>query len=178
MKIKILIFTSLLCLACSKKAEPRRPIMVKPSTTVLKETINQSIRLNKIEEEKILSVIRKDSTNTYKVSPNGFWYTYINKIEENLPTPKAGNTVTLSYNITDLQDTVIYSKKELGLKQYKVDKEDFISALQTGIKLMKIGETITFVIPSYNAFGLSGDGNKIGINQSIKSTVTLININN
>jgi len=42
---------------------------------------------------------------------------------------------------------------------------------------MKVGEIITFVIPSYTAFGISGDGNKIGINQSIKSTVTLININ-
>ena len=39
-----------------------------------------------------------------------------------------------------------------------------------------MGETIIFVIPSYNAFGISGDGNRIGINQSIKSTVTLISI--
>jgi FKBP-type peptidyl-prolyl cis-trans isomerase len=42
---------------------------------------------------------------------------------------------------------------------------------------MKIGETITFVLPSYNAYGITGDNNKIGLNQSIKSTVTLININ-
>mgnify|MGYP006000872543 FL=1 len=41
---------------------------------------------------------------------------------------------------------------------------------------MKIGETITFVIPSYRAFGLVGDENKIGINQTIKSTVTLKSI--
>ena len=59
---------------------------------------------------------------------------------------------------------------------YKVDKEDFIPALQDGIKLMKKGETIIFVIPSYRAFGVSGDGNKIGINQPIKSTVKLIDI--
>ena len=75
-----------------------------------------------------------------------------------------------------MQGAVIYGKDELGLKKYKVDKEDFISGLQSGIKLMKMGETIIFVIPSYNAFGISGDGNRIGINQSIKSTVTLINI--
>ncbi len=57
-----------------------------------------------------------------------------------------------------------------------VDKEDFISGIQKGIKLMKVGETIIFVIPSYNAFGISGDGNKIGINKTIKSKVTLLNI--
>lgn len=177
MKIKFLIFTSILCFGCSKIA-PRKPINPKPSSTILKETIEESIKLNSIEDEKVLAIIKVDSTSNYQVSPNGFWYTYINKIEENNPTPKAGNSVSLEYNITDLQGTVIYSKEELGLKEYKVDKEDFINALQTGIKLMKVGETITFVIPSYNAFGISGDGNKIGINQSIKSTVTLININN
>ena len=43
---------------------------------------------------------------------------------------------------------------------------------------MKTGETITFVLPFYNAFGVLGDGNKIGVNQSIKITVTLIKITN
>jgi gliding motility-associated peptidyl-prolyl isomerase len=84
--------------------------------------------------------------------------------------------VSFEYEITDLNDSIIYSKEELGIRNYKVDKEDFISAIQKGIKLMKVGETITFVIPSYNAFGITGDGNKIGINQSIKSTITLLNI--
>jgi gliding motility-associated peptidyl-prolyl isomerase len=177
MKIKFLLFVSVLCLGCSK-VSPRRPINPKSSTTILKETLKESIRLNKVEETKILAVIKKDSTATYQVSSNGFWYTYINKIDEETVTPKTGDVVSIAYNITDLQGRVIYSKEALGIKEYKVDKEDFISALQAGIKLMKIGETITFVIPSYNAFGISGDGNKIGLNQSIKSTVTLININN
>jgi gliding motility-associated peptidyl-prolyl isomerase len=109
-------------------------------------------------------------------SSNGFWYTYINKIEEDLPTPIKGDEVVLEYNITALNDTIIYSKEALGIKNYRVGEEDFISGLQKGIKLMKIGETITFVIPSYSAFGITGDNNKIGINQSIKSTVKLINI--
>ena len=178
MKIKFLIFACILCFGCAKEAAPRRPVMAKPSTTILKETLKKSIQLNKIEDDKILAIIKKDSTKTYQVSSNGFWYTYIHKVEENTPKPKAGNIASIEYNITDLQNTIIYSKEALGLKEYKVDKEDFISALQSGIKLMKVGETITFVIPSYSAFGISGDGNKIGINQSIKSTVTLININN
>jgi FKBP-type peptidyl-prolyl cis-trans isomerase len=43
---------------------------------------------------------------------------------------------------------------------------------------MKVGETITFVIPSYNAFGVFGDGNKIEMNTTIISTVTLLNNKN
>jgi len=175
MKIKWLFFLSIIFVGCSK-VEPRRPIDPKPSTTILKETITQSKRLNKIENDKIYSIIQKDSINNYTVSPNGFWYVYNTKIEENTPTPKSGDVVSLQYNIQDLEGNIIYSEEELGIKTYKVDEEDFIFGLQIGIKLMKIGETITFVIPSYNAFGILGDGKKIGINTSIKSTVTLINI--
>ncbi len=175
MKIRILIFCSILCFGCSE-VKPRKPLNPKPSTTILRETIKESKRLNKIEDDKIINFIQQDSINVYKVSPNGFWYTYINQIKEDKPYPKTGDKVVLTYNITDLKGNVIYTKEELGVKNYTVDKEDFISALQSGIKLMKEGETITFVIPSYNAFGIIGDGNKIGINQSIKSTVTLIKI--
>jgi FKBP-type peptidyl-prolyl cis-trans isomerase FkpA len=176
MKNSFLSLMFLVCFSCSK-IEPRKPINPKPSTTLYKETIRESIALNKVEDDKILESIQKDSSNVYLQSSNGFWYRYLTKVAEDSATPTKGNEVTISYNITDLKDSVLYSKTDLGIKKYIIDKEDFISGLQKGIKLMKIGETITFVIPSYGAFGIAGDGNKIGINQSIKSTVTLININ-
>ena len=175
MRNSCLFFLLVICFSCSK-IEPRRPINPKTSTTLYKETIKESIALNKVEDNKIIELIKKDSTNVYIQSSNGFWYTYKHKVENELQNPVKGNEVTIEYNITDLNDSVIYSKQSLGIKKYLVDKEDFISGLQKGIKLMKTGETITFVIPSYSAFGITGDGNKIGINKSIKSTVTLINI--
>ena len=175
MKYSFLFLLIIICVSCSK-IEPRKPINPKPSTRLYFEAMQQNKILNKMEDDKILQLIKKDSTKVYLQSSKGFWYTYINKIEEDLPKPKKGNEVVFEYNITDLNDSIIYSKQELGIKNYIIDQEDFISGLQKGIKLMKIGETITFVIPSYSAFGITGDNNKIGINQSIKSTVTLINI--
>ncbi|MBU3012033.1 gliding motility-associated peptidyl-prolyl isomerase GldI [Polaribacter vadi] len=175
MKHSFLFFLMIVCFSCSK-IEPRKPINPKPSTTLYFEAMQQNKILNKQEESKILNLIENDSLNTYYQSSNGFWYKYINKITEDLPTPIKGNEVTFQYNITDLKDSIIYSKEELGIKTYAIDKQDIISGLQKGIKLMKIGETITFVIPSYSAYGVAGDGKKIGINQSIKSTVTLTNI--
>ncbi|PQB07137.1 gliding motility-associated peptidyl-prolyl isomerase GldI [Polaribacter filamentus] len=165
----------LCCFSCSKSI-PRKPINPKPSTTLYKETIKKAISLNKIEDDKILQLIKNDSAKVYVQSSQGFWYTYIHKIEENAPIPEKGNEVIFEYEIRNLNDSILYSKEDLGIKSYVVDKEDFISGLQKGIKLMKIGETITFVLPSYSAFGITGDGNKIGINQSIISTVTLTNI--
>jgi gliding motility-associated peptidyl-prolyl isomerase len=169
------IFGMLFFVSCST-SQPRRPINPKPSTTIFQDNIEATKKMFEREEQKILAFIKRDSLHTYETSSNGFWYTYTTKIEGKLATPKSGDIVEFEYDIRDLNDSMLYSKAVLGIKNYKVDKEDFISGIQKGIKLMKVGEIITFVIPSYNAFGISGDGNKIGVNQTIKSTVTLLNI--
>jgi len=172
-------FALILCISffysCAEQ-QARRPVTQK-TATVLSETIDQKKLLIASENIFIENQLAKDSINTYLTSAYGFWYVYVSKIENDTKTPKIGDEVAFTYEITDINDAVIYSKEELGVKKYTIDKEDFIPALQEGLKLMKVGETITFVIPSYRAFGISGDGNKIGINQSIKSTVTLIEIN-
>lgn len=178
MKVNSLLPLSFILLLGCSKIEPRRPVNPKPSTTIYKEVIEDTKKINKAEDEMLIELIKKDTLLNFKQSSQGFWYAYNHQIQENLPTPKLGDEVVIEYQISDLNDTIIYSKEELGQKTYKIDKEDFISGLQKGIKLMKTGETITFVIPFYNAFGVLGDGNKIGVNQSIKITVTLIKITN
>ena len=169
------IFGISFLLSCST-SQPRRPIDPRPSTTLFQDNIEATKRMFQREEYKILEFIKRDSLVTYETSSSGFWYTYHTKIETKEATPKPGDIVEFAYDIRNLNDSILYSKKHLGIKNYKVDKEDFISGIQKGIKLMKIGETITFVLPSYNAFGISGDGSKIGMNQTIKSRVTLLNI--
>lgn len=175
MRFNYCILIGLFFLVSCKEQEARRPITSSKSYT-LASTSKQLKQINKVEESKILQYIKNDSISSYQSSATGYWYQYIQKVEENSPTPKKNDIVEISYEILGLDNRVIYSKEELGVKQYRIDKEDFIPALQQGIKMMKKGETIKFVIPSYNAFGLVGDGNKIGVNQSIISLVTLINI--
>ena len=51
-----------------------------------------------------------------------------------------------------------------------------LTGLRDGIKLMKKGETISFLFPSHMAYGYHGDDQKIGINQPIICTVTLKDI--
>ena len=170
----VLIISVILLFSCAEP-QARRPVTQK-TATVLSETIQKKKELIASENKFIESYLAKDSINTYLTSAFGFWYTYNSKIENETKFPKVGDKVELEYNITDLNNVEIYSKEELGVKEYTIDKEDFISGLQEGLKLMKVGETITFIIPSYRAFGLVGDENKIGVNQTIKSTVTLLKI--
>lgn len=169
-----LVFFLLLVLSISscKEPEARRP---KKQGTVnfYKELIAKNKKLNALERKRLENFITKDTINEYIASENGFWYTYVVKDSLNTVKPKSDDLVLLAYNVSDIHGNIIYDKQE---RNYKVDKEDFIPALQDGIKLMKKGETIIFVIPSYRAFGVVGDGNKIVVNQPIKSTVTLIEI--
>ncbi|MFT4576124.1 MAG: FKBP-type peptidyl-prolyl cis-trans isomerase FkpA [Polaribacter sp.] len=175
MKNNIVFILGVLFLFSCAEKQARRPVTQK-TATVLSETIQLKKELIASENKFIEDYIAKDTINTYFTSSFGFWYSYNSKKENEINSPKTGDEVTLEYNITDINNVVIYSKEELGIKKYTIDKEDFILGLQEGLKLMKVGETITFVIPSYRAFGLIGDENKIGTNQTIKSTVTLLNI--
>jgi len=175
MKNRFVLIVCVCILFSCEDQEARRPVTQK-TATILSETIHQKKELIASENKFIEDYLAKDTINTYITSSFGFWYAYISKEAREMKSPKIGEEVEFEYNITDIHNVVIYSKKELGVKKYTIDKEDFIPGLQEGLKLMKVGETITFVIPSYRAFGLVGDENKIGINQTIKSTVTLLNI--
>lgn len=173
---KVLCFlVVVLAVSACKEPEARRP-KGKNTTNFYEETIAQNKRLNAIENRKIQQWLANDTIHTYQTSSKGYWYRYEKKHTQDTVVPKKDDIVTLHYEITDLNDTVIYAKETLGVKTYTVDKEDFIPAIQDGIKFMKRGETVVFIIPSYSAFGIAGDGNKIGINQTIKSTVTLLTI--
>lgn len=161
----------LLFFSC-EEPKARRPKQ-RSTTNFYKELIEKNKQLNEREKRFLEAYILKNTTTVYKTSALGFWYTYVKKNELNSATPKQGDLVTIEYVITDIEDNILYEKTQ---KKYKVDKQDFIPGLRDGIKLMKQGETITFVVPSYRGYGVTGDGYKIGINQPIKSTIKLINI--
>lgn len=162
----------LLSVFACKEPEARRP-KKHSVNNFYKEVIAQSKKMNKLENEKIKQMISSDTIFNFKPSNNGFWYAYTQKDTIKTLTPKSSDLVTISYNVTNLSDHVIYKEQEVT---YKVDKQDFIPGLDEGIKLLKEGEEAIFIIPSYIAYGVTGDGTKIKMNQTIKSTVKLIQI--
>jgi len=171
----ILILCILLVAWSCKTPEARRPVEVKTGST-----IDLSVERNKeryaLEEEDIKKVIDNDSVNDYITSELGFWYYY--NSEKSLDTELAdfGDVVEYEYDVKDLNGNTIYTKDELGKQTYRMEKEELISGLREGLKIMKEGETVTFVFPSYKAYGYYGDLERIGTNMPIISTVTVINI--
>lgn len=173
--VYILLFSALI-FSC-KSPEARRPLQSN-SGTFIKESAERNKKIYDEEKKFIEKIIAKDSTRDYLSSENGFWYFYNKRDTAATKMPNLGDVVKFTYDIKDLEGTVILSEKENGLQQYKVDKsnQELISGVREGIKLMKEGETVTFLFPSYKAFGYYGIEEKLGTNIPVQSTITLHSI--
>ncbi|PKP26137.1 MAG: gliding motility-associated peptidyl-prolyl isomerase GldI [Bacteroidetes bacterium HGW-Bacteroidetes-2] len=173
-RLFLIPFILLFAWSC-KTPEARRPVEAKSGSS-----INESIERNKerfaLEEKDIMHLIDKDSLNKYIISEQGFWYYYNTENPTETELADFGDIVEYEYEIKDLNGKTIYTKEELGKQKYRMEKEELISGLREGLKIMKEGETVTFIFPSYKAYGYYGDLKRIGVNMPIISTVTVLNI--
>lgn len=176
MKISFIAILLVLLASC-KSPEARYPV-TQNSGTYISESIERNKKIVASEEEFIEDLIQEDSTREYHASNDGFWYYYNQKSTDtaNVKTPDFGDIVRFDYSIKTLNGEVIYAEGEKPTKEYAVDKEELFSGLRQGLKLMKEGETVTFLFPSHKAYGYYGDKNKIGTNVPIITKVTLHNI--
>ena len=143
----------------------------------MSESVERNKELKDVEEEIFRLKMENDSINNYISSEYGFWYYYKEKDTMNNKFATTGDEVIFSYEVRNLNDSIIYSKEELGDKNYLVDKEELITGLQEGIKLMKEGEVVVFLFPSYKAYGYTGD-ERIGRNEPLIYIVQLKKIIN
>ncbi len=175
MKFSIYSLIFLLFMVGCKTPEARRPESVK-SGSFIKESAERNKKLNKKEYTLIENLISKDTANTYISSNSGFWYRYDVKVEQDTIAAEFGDMVNFDYNIKDLNNNTIYTSEELGNQNYNMDKEELFTGLREGLKLMKPGETVTFMFPSQKAYGYYGDKKRIGTNIPIKAQVTVNSI--
>jgi gliding motility-associated peptidyl-prolyl isomerase len=172
-RLSIIFIFGFLFLSCTGQ-EPRWPIQTQ-SGSFIKESATRNKKLYEEERDFIEDFIEKDSTHTYYASEKGFWYFYNKQDTTDSKTPEFGDGVRFSYDIRDFNGDTILSEKENGIQHYKIDQsnQDLISGIRDGIKLMKAGEEVTFLFPSYKAYGYYGIEAKLGTNIPVKSTVKL-----
>lgn len=161
-------------LSCTKQ-QARKPIS-HTNSTFIKESIERNKKLIAKEESLLNDIITKDSLHQYIASDRGYWYKYETKTDSTLKTPIRGDIAYFDYEIKNISNAIIYTKEELKPQEYYVDREEIIIGLRDGIKLMKKGETVTFLFPSHLAYGYRGDDKKVESNQPLIYTVTLNDI--
>lgn len=175
-KILYLSIFSIFIFSC-KSPEARRPIKSQ-SGTFIKESAVRNKKIYEEEKEYIVTMISKDSTKNYFSSDKGFWYYYNVRDTTTTEKPDFGDIVKFTYDIKELDGDIILTEEENGMQQYKIDQshQELISGVRDGLKIMKVGEKVTFLFPSYKAFGYYGIEKKLGTNIPVQSTITLLSI--
>ena len=170
-KIAVLLIVFLSFSAC-KTPEARRPVSV-ASGSFIDQSVKRNKKLNAEEHDVIKSLIAADSNSEYVVSPNGFWYTYNTKVDAEDILAKFGDIVNFDYEVKDLNGNTIYTQEQLRNQNYAMDQQELFSGLREGLKLMKAGETVTFLFPSQKAYGYYGDTKDIGTSVPLICRVTV-----
>lgn len=175
---KLLVYTlglSTLLLGACNEPEPRRPVSAK-SGSFIRESIERNKKLLEAEEGLITEIVEKDSLHTYQRSSNGYWYYLETTDSTSQYYPQEEDIVRISYELRKLDSTPVYTREEIGEIEFKVDKEAFFPGMRTAVKLLREGETATFLFPSSLAYGYHGDEDKIGTNVPLMASVTLLEV--
>jgi len=176
----VFIFGFFFLFSCSDPVV-RKPVVHNSSISYFEESIVLNKAILKQEESYFKQIIYKDANNKYIASPYGFWYYYNKTVPVDSKIVKSGNEVIINYEIRNLNNKILINKSELGsanqkIKEdrfLKVDGEDFLLGLHEGIKLMREGEIVTFLMPSNKAFGATGLKGRIAPNQALIIKVKL-----
>lgn len=174
-KLFLTILVLLAVFSC-KSPEARRPVSVK-SGSFIDASVERNKKLNSKEQAQIKKIIQQEKDKNYIASESGFWYHYNTKVEvDSLKTPDFGDIINYNYNVKTLNGSIVYSTETIKTQTYAMDKEELFTGLREGLKLMKSGETVTFIFPSQKAYGYYGDEHKIGSNTPIICEVTVNSI--
>lgn len=173
---KFLISTLILLAFFScKTPEARKPVSSQ-SGSFIDASVERNKKLNAAEQAAITKIMEAKA-NDYIASESGFWYYYNIKTEiDSLKTPQFGDIINYNYDVKTLNGDLIYSEEALKTQTYAMDKQELFTGLREGLKLMKPGETVTFIFPSQKAYGYYGDENKIGRNTPLICKVTVNSI--
>lgn len=87
---------------------------------------------------------------------------------------KEGDKVTLNYHTYLLSGELVYDSNTDGVKEFTVGRSEEITALHEAVQMMNPGAKARLVIPSYLAYGVAGDGDRINGRLPIAMTIELL----
>ncbi|MBN2165137.1 MAG: FKBP-type peptidyl-prolyl cis-trans isomerase [Marinilabiliaceae bacterium] len=89
----------------------------------------------------------------------GLWYLITD--EGDKEKVKKGQTISLKYDLSLLDGSLLYSSDSLGVKTFRVGQGGVESGLEEGILLLGKGSKAKFILPPHLAHGLIGDDNQV-----------------
>jgi hypothetical protein len=145
----VLIGLSLLFTSCKKQLPqlPSNKGIEKNDNTATLLSINHNLAL---KEDSVLKIFA-DSIGSFKKNDLGFWYK-IYKVGKGLIIKDSVQCV-VNLELMNLNFKIIQTTN----KQIIIGKKQIVTGLEEGLKMMHKGDSATFVIPWYLAYGMKGD---------------------
>ena len=161
----------------SCKEEPREPDFVKLQKSGKVEKEDPYVDWNRVnvnrEDEDIDFFTQRYEWNVKKTG-TGLRIEMLRDGEGALIQPE--DEVSLEYTTMLLTGDTVYTSRKQGIKEFKVDKSSEIAGLNEAVKMMKKGGEAHLVIPSFLAYGIAGDGERIRGKVSLAMTVKVVDV--
>jgi len=170
LRIIILLTVVQVVVACTGNRPPEKEEAKPPTQEQLVE-INREMVIK--ERERIESYItRKNLEMT--CTETGLWYaiTEAGSGEE----PGKGTRIVIDYDCSLLDGTLCYSSDADGSLEIIPGKTDIPPGLDEGVRFLSEGSEALFILPSYLAYGLTGDRNKIPSHATLVYKVKVVKI--
>ena len=120
--------------------------------------VEGNMNIMRRENEEIQMFVKRYGWDMQR-TPTGL---YIEVLEPGSGEPyKENDPVDLKYRTFLLSGEMIYCSDSLGEKHFVVNRSEEIDALHEAVQLLRPGAKARLAIPSYLAYGVTGDGDRI-----------------
>ena len=139
------------------------------------EELIEANRLKVSKENQLINRFIDQSGWDMKETETGIRYD-IYHLEEDSNDAKSGDVVSIAYSLHLLDGTRISDTKMSGPVTFKVGQGDVVSGLHEAVTLLSEGDSVRLILPSYLAYGLTGDQNKIPSNAALFYDLSLVSL--
>jgi len=174
--LTILMSAGLLMVSCNNNKPTgyvaNKPKEVQKSPQKSLEKVNRY--LLKVENQEIDDYVRRHHWNM-ETTGSGLRYEIIKQGEGS--AIKQGDRVALKYNTFLINGRMIYSSVKLGPKVFEVGHGGVETGLEEAVIHLHKGDKANVIIPSFLAFGLNGDGDKIPPRAIVIYSLEVLDVN-
>ena len=144
------IFIISIGLFSCKKPSPQLPankVVEKDVSSIALLDINKNLSL---KEDSLLEILANKTDKAFMKNEIGFWY----KIDKKTSGKQLeiNDTCEISYQLKFTDNKVVLVDNKI----ITIGKKQVVTGLEEGLKLLRKGESATFIVPWYLGYGMSG----------------------
>lgn len=124
-----------------------------------RERLEEANRYLVKQEKEIINEYINNCGNGFVETGTGLRYRIVNQGDSVLI--KTGHIVVMEYQTSLINNEIVYSSDNDGIKSFVVGRGGVERGLEEAMLHLHIGDEAEVIMPSYLAYGLTGDGNKI-----------------